>query len=509
MKNLYARKTIVKKIENLQAQEFVEEHHSQGSSKGTFSKNSIGMFFEDELIAVAQFCSPRTPLKKEKYNTELLRLCFKENIRVVGGASKLIKYYIEKYNPSDIFTYQDTTGENTNIYENCGFTLVSQDKKKQYLIAPGKRVSTANRKDREIFSTSYVAQYGPDRILGTKLGEVFDSDGSRKTNIQLFKDLGWHIEETTGDKVYEWFNPNLSFYTYKITATDSNKYYYGVSSIKMPFNKVTENDCENDGYFGSGGNTLKNNKFKNWKKKHKKNLKKEIIQIFEKKNVAYNAERKLIGDLWETDKLCLNSAAGGVYTGFNKGWRENVDLKRCPTHGITKHRGNACYKCFMNKLVNTQVCSIHGETKFQGNSCSKCSVDKTFSEKVCEIHGLTKFSGNHCRKCTVSKTVNMKECSIHGLTKHQGDVCNSCNALSSISVKNCPTHGETKFTGDKCRKCISSKNNNMKECSIHGLSNYRGSKCMKCSAQKRKHNNNLHDNKAESLCYLCLGISID
>lgn len=509
MKNIYARNTTIEKIENLQAQDFVEEHHSQGSAKGTFSKTSVGMFYENELVGVIQLCSPRTPGKKKIYSTEILRLCFKKDYKIIGGASKLVKYCIEKYNPADIFTYQDTTGENTDVYEQCGFNLKSSSRTKQYIIAPGKTLQSANRKNREILSISYAVTRGPDSLLGTKIGEKFHSNGKRKTNLELFIDLGWHIEETTGDKVYEWFNPELSFYTYKITASDSDKYYYGVRSIKIPFEKLTVEDCLKDDYFGSGLRNDPNNKFNNWKKSHKNNLKKEVIQIFKTKAVAYNAEKILVGDLWKTEKLCLNSAPGGLYAGFVKGWREGVTKKECPTHGITKHRGNACYKCFMNKLVNTQACPIHGETKFQGNSCSKCSVDKTFSEKVCEIHGLTKFSGNHCRKCTVLKTVNMKECPIHGLTKHQGDVCNSCNALSSISVKNCPTHGETKFTGDKCRKCISSKNNNMKECSIHGLANYRGSKCMKCSAQKRKHNNNLHDNKAESLCYLCLGVSID
>lgn len=504
MKQIYARNTMVEKIENLQSQDFVETHHTQGASTGTFSKVSIGMFHNNELVGVAQFCSPRTPLKKEKYSTELLRLCFKKNVRIIGGASKLVKYYIEKYNPSDIFTYQDTTGESTDVYEKCGFTLVSQDKKKQYLVAEGKNVATASRQKREIFSIAYVAQYGPDRILGTKLGEVFHEDGSRKTNIELFKELGWHIEETTGDKIYEWFNPCLSFYTYKVTADDSDKYYYGVSSIKKPFSELSIDDCLNDGYYGSGGNTLKNNKFKNWKKKHKTSLKKTVIETFDKKYKAYNAEKILIGDLWKTDKLCLNSSAGGIYTGYNKGWRENVDLKTCPIHGITKHRGNACYKCFMNDLVSIRVCEVHGETKYQGDSCSKCAVEKTFSMKECPVHGITKFSGNHCRKCSVAKTVNMKECSIHGLTKHQGDVCNSCNALSSISYKVCEVHGSTKFTGDKCRKCISAANNAQKECSIHGLANYRGAHCMKCSAQKRKHNSGRHEEHPEPLCILCV-----
>jgi len=504
MIRIYARNTEVKRIENNEAQEFVETHHSQGAAKGSFKKESLGLFSSHELVGVAQFCSPRTSGKKLEYTTELLRLCFKNDVQVIGGASKLIKYYIEKYNPADLFTYQDTTGDNSDVYEKSGMKFVKQYKDKKYLVAPGKTFATADRKSREILTFSYAVNMGPDNILKTKLGEQFYNNGSRKSNIDLFLELGWNIETTTGDKVYEWVNPNLSFYTYKITSTDSKKYYYGMSSVKKPFRDIAIKDCLNDGYYGSGGNTLKNNKFKNWKKKYKNTLKKEIIQIFERKSQAYEHEKKIIGDLWKTDPLCLNSSAGGVYTGFGKGWRENVSLKECSIHGMTKHRGNACYKCFMNELVSVKVCEIHGETKFQGESCSKCAVSKTFVQKECEIHGLTTFSGNYCRKCSVAKTVVMKECSIHGMTKHQGNVCNSCNALSSISIKTCEVHGETKFVGDKCRKCISAKNNALKECAVHGLVNYRGNSCMKCSAQKRKHVRGLHDDSPDHLCYICL-----
>lgn len=38
MKKIHARKTLVKRIENNMAQNFIELYHSQGSVKGTFKK---------------------------------------------------------------------------------------------------------------------------------------------------------------------------------------------------------------------------------------------------------------------------------------------------------------------------------------------------------------------------------------------------------------------------------------------------------------------------------------
>lgn len=68
---------------------------------------------------------------KRKYSIELLRLAFKNDVRVVGGASKLVSYYKKHYHPTDIFTYQDITGEVTTVYEQCGFTFVNEAKKNE------------------------------------------------------------------------------------------------------------------------------------------------------------------------------------------------------------------------------------------------------------------------------------------------------------------------------------------------------------------------------------------
>ena len=59
---------------------------------------------------------------------ELLRFCNKLNTNVVGGASKLFKYFINKYNPHKIISFADrrwTLNENDNLYTKIGFKLVS------------------------------------------------------------------------------------------------------------------------------------------------------------------------------------------------------------------------------------------------------------------------------------------------------------------------------------------------------------------------------------------------
>lgn len=505
IKRIYARNTIVKKLEIDEAQKFVHTYHKQGSAQVKTSIISYGLIFNDELVAVAQFCSPRTAAKKRNYSTELLRLCFKDDTQVIGGASKLIKNFIKLKDPSDIFTYQDTTGENSKVYEYCGFTLVSQDKRKQYLIAPHKTFETADRKNAEILSFSYASSYGPDNLLGVSLGEQFKDDGSRKTNIELFQDLGWTIAETTGDKVYEWINPNRTYYTYKITADGSDKYYYGVSHVKIA--NATIDDCLKHNYFGSGGLWVKNNKFNNWKNKYKASLKKEVIKTFSRKSKAYDAEKKLVGDLWRNDPLCLNTIAGGVYTGIGQLKQDNISLKacsihgetkhigdkcrkcinakniamkECEIHGLTKHNGQSCSQCVAENNVSLKECLVHGETKHLGSTCQKCRNDDLIGEKECEIHGLTKHRKDKCYKCLTEKNISLKHCSVHGLTKHHGNKCSTCIVENTVSIKHCEIHGETKHYGESCNQCRSEKSITLKSCSVHGETKHIGEKCFKC-----------------------------
>lgn len=483
---IYARNTVVKLIELEDAQMFVEKNHRQFSSRTNQKIISLGIFEKDNesnvdnLLGVAQFCSPRTAEKKRKYTTELLRLCFKENFQIVGGASKLIKHYIKVYNPADIFTYQDTTGENSHVYEKCGFVLVKKNSKKKFLIAPNKTFDSAGRNEKITFA--YAAQRGIDAILGTQLGEVFDKTGERKTNIDLFLDSGWTTFETTGDKVYEWINPNKTHYTYKITASDSDKYYYGVSHVKIP--NASFEDCLNDGYYGSGGNTLKNNKFKNWKKIHAKTLKKEIIQTFKRKSEAYEAEKKLVGDSWQNDPLCLNSIAGGVYTGLNAGYYGTITMRTCEIHGLTKHAGKTCAKCTASSAVSVQTCSIHGETKFISDLCRKCLNQKNISMKECLVHGLTKHSGATCFQCVNEKNIHVKKCDVHGKVKHIGQTCLKCANDDSIKMQVCQVHGLTKHRANKCSKCIVQNSISLKDCDIHGLTKHHGNSCSQCTADK-------------------------
>ena len=311
---------------------------------------------------------------------------------------------------------------------------------------------------------------------------------------------------STPDEKFMWQDANRTYYTYKITSRDSEKYYIGVSHVKTA--NATLEDCLNDGYMGSGG-TSKKNKFNNWKKRHNNTLRKEILGIHKNRMSAFKDERDLIGDSWRDDPLCLNSRAGGETRpphgetwekknctehgeAFHQGDKcascareKAVKSGHCEKHGESTFRGSKCERCIGESAIQENHCEIHGLVTFQGNKCSSCTTGAIVSEGYCEKHGLTAFRGEHCAKCVKLASQSLRKCPKHGLTKFTGDHCYTCTVQGSYSIDTCEKHGEVKFHGGKCILCRPS-NVTLKECPTHGLSKHRGSSCYKCAAARRK-----------------------
>lgn len=118
-KKIYARCCIATDITELQAIQFFNATNIQGSKPAT---NYIGLLHNNELIATMSF---NTIDIHKLHNVELLQFSCKLNTTVVGGASKLLSYYIKKYNPSQIVSYSDNRWEISAMYQQLGFILIT------------------------------------------------------------------------------------------------------------------------------------------------------------------------------------------------------------------------------------------------------------------------------------------------------------------------------------------------------------------------------------------------
>jgi hypothetical protein len=119
---IFARKTEIKEItDNKLIREFLDNNHLQGF---VGSSIKLGLFFNNELVSLMTFGKNRLGIGKiNKYDFELLRFCNKLNTNVIGGASKLFKYFIKNYNSNKIVSYADRSYSQGKLYEILNFNL--------------------------------------------------------------------------------------------------------------------------------------------------------------------------------------------------------------------------------------------------------------------------------------------------------------------------------------------------------------------------------------------------
>lgn len=117
---VYARKCTIGLVQNDVCDEFLKTYHIQGKCGSSIR---VGLYLETELVAVMTFGKPRF---NKEYEYELLRYCSKDT--VVGGASKLLKYFENTYVPKSLISYADMNWSSGNLYEAIGFQFVEMTK---------------------------------------------------------------------------------------------------------------------------------------------------------------------------------------------------------------------------------------------------------------------------------------------------------------------------------------------------------------------------------------------
>lgn len=141
---IFARKCQINIIEKTKlSTNFLNENHIQGVDK---SKVKVGLFFENEIVSIMTFnkIEGRDLLGEREWN--LSRFCNKSNYNVVGGASKLLNYFIKEFNPKRIISYADKSWSNGQLYEKIGFKKVSDSEPDYKYIINGVRRNKSNFK---------------------------------------------------------------------------------------------------------------------------------------------------------------------------------------------------------------------------------------------------------------------------------------------------------------------------------------------------------------------------
>ena len=116
---IYGRDTEIKELDRDISNAFFDRYHIQGRVRAMIS---LGLFKDEELIAAISGSEHH----RIKGQFTLNRLCFKENITVVGGSSKLNSYlclWAKDKGYDKIVTWSDNRWSEGNVYKSMGYNL--------------------------------------------------------------------------------------------------------------------------------------------------------------------------------------------------------------------------------------------------------------------------------------------------------------------------------------------------------------------------------------------------
>lgn len=179
-KKIYARKCEIKELKSKDVQVFYENNHIQGFVN---SSVNIGLFYENEIVSVLSFSKSRF----EKNVIEITRFANKLNLSVVGGFSKMFKYFIRNNDFEKISTYADRRYFDGSIYLNNNFAFKGYTKPSYYYI-----------------DNNYNSRYNRIRFQKHKLESLIENFSSKLTEWQNMQENGY-------DRIWDCGNYKFEF----------------------------------------------------------------------------------------------------------------------------------------------------------------------------------------------------------------------------------------------------------------------------------------------------------
>lgn len=143
-KRISARKCQAKVITNPKiVRKFLDDNHMLGFVN---SNIKVGLFHQDELVSLMTFDKFEGRNKMSDLEWNLNRFCNKINVSVIGGASKLLNFFVNTFSPKRIISYADKDWSKGNLYEKLNFTKIYETEPDYKYVIKGKRIHKSNLK---------------------------------------------------------------------------------------------------------------------------------------------------------------------------------------------------------------------------------------------------------------------------------------------------------------------------------------------------------------------------
>ena len=168
---IFARKCIIREIDSVEKDLFLNNIHIQGTDK---SSVRLGAFYNDELVGVMTFSKLRKVLGSKNESDSEYELLRFANKSVIGLVSKFLKHFITNYNPTKVISYADRRWSpiaDNCVYKKVGFKYIGETKPNYWY--------SKNCKTRE-----YRYNYRKDILVS----KGYDAN---KTEFEIMNELGY------------------------------------------------------------------------------------------------------------------------------------------------------------------------------------------------------------------------------------------------------------------------------------------------------------------------------
>jgi len=203
-----ARKCKVMELQYQKASDFLDKYHLLGHDT---SEIRLGLYYNDELVSVMTFTN--RALTKSVVRMELARFATKNDMTVVGGASKLLRYFEMVYRPVELISYSDIRFSDGKLYEKLGFDFLHMSKPNYHYVS----------KDGVVSSRLAYQKHKLHKLL-----EHFDPAKSEWENM---KSNGFKRIFDCGNKVYVKRYNQMPVWTVYRHLFPNGKNYIGITSI--------------------------------------------------------------------------------------------------------------------------------------------------------------------------------------------------------------------------------------------------------------------------------------
>ena len=155
-KHIYARICTVQSVDKATADSFTAMNHIAGKCQGQHL--NYGLYDSAmQLLMVMTFGRPRYT---QKYDLELLRLCSRVDVQVLGGANKLFYQFRKDHPVESVISYCDLSKFTGAVYPQLGMAL-------DHVSAPAKIWSKGQQK----ITDNLLRQRGFDQLFHTSFGK--------------------------------------------------------------------------------------------------------------------------------------------------------------------------------------------------------------------------------------------------------------------------------------------------------------------------------------------------